>query len=63
MASAEVGWTQKAKKNYINFKKRLSNLFYLLDMLGLPYAKLDEVDPNNFKRFSRFYKWFKWPAI
>ena len=62
-ASAEVGWTQKELKNYHNFKDRLPNLFEYLKILDMPFAKLEETDPRNFKRILQLYKWFKWPKI
>ncbi len=61
-ATAEVGWTQRDRKNYNNFKERLPNLLEYLKILDMPFAKLEEVDPKYFKRIIQFYKWFKWPS-
>jgi hexosaminidase len=63
MATAEVGWTAPEGKDYADFKRRVPNLLAYLDMLGMPYADLDEVDPNNFKRFGKIGGWMRWPEV
>jgi hexosaminidase len=62
-ATAEVGWTAADAKDYADFKQRVPTLLAYLDLLGMPYAALDEVDPNNFKRFAKIGSWMKWPEV
>jgi len=63
IASAEVGWTQKKLMDYSDFKKRLPLILSYLEIVGMPHASLDEVDPSNFNRFIRLYRWLRWPKI
>ena len=62
-ALAETGWSQKPNKNYKDFKKRLIVLSRRLDVLGINYASIEEVDPSNWVRFKNMKKAFKWPEI
>ena len=62
-AVAETGWSQKANKNYKDFKKRLAVLSRRIDVLGIDYTPLDEVDPSNWVRLRNMKNAFKWPEI
>ncbi|MHA2255033.1 MAG: beta-N-acetylhexosaminidase, partial [Candidatus Heimdallarchaeaceae archaeon] len=45
-AIAETGWSKRERKDYKDFRKRLSHMAKRLDVLGVQYAPLDEVDPS-----------------
>ena len=63
LAVAEVAWTEKSRKNLVDFKNRLPSFLKFLDELQLPYANLEEVDPSKWKRYTRMHKWFDWPEV
>ena len=62
-AIAETGWSLRERKNYKDFRKRLSHMSKRLDILGVQYAPLEEVDPSNWYRFWHLKNAFKWPEI
>jgi hexosaminidase len=45
IAFSEVGWTQKDKRDFISFQKRLDVLLKRFDLIGVNYANKKEVDP------------------
>ncbi len=49
IAIAETGWTPKNSKDYQFFRTRLDSFLTRLDILGVNYAKLEEVDPPRKK--------------
>ncbi len=55
IAFAEIGWTPKIKKNFTSFHKRLSEILKRLNLIGINYAKINEVKGSFFKRL---FKWF-----
>jgi hexosaminidase len=55
IAFAEIAWTPKIKKNFASFHKRLSEILKRLNLIGINYAKINEVKGNFFKRL---FKWF-----
>ena len=56
-AIAETGWTQKERKSFKSFKKRLDNVLLRLDLLGLYHAQKKEFNPRYLKRFiGLFYR-------
>jgi len=63
LAIAEVAWTEKSRKNLVDFKRRLPTFMQFLDDLELPYASLDEVDPGRCERSIKIRKWFDWPEV
>ncbi|MFX1251769.1 MAG: beta-N-acetylhexosaminidase [Promethearchaeota archaeon] len=60
-AHAETGWTEKGKKDYRSFKKRLEHFFRRLDHLGVQYARKEEIDPSLIKRISKISSVLKPP--
>ncbi len=63
IASSEVAWTKKSKKNYDNFKEKLPFVLKKINSFGIPTAKIEESDPSLLKRLLLFYKWFIWPYV
>jgi len=51
-AMAESGWTQKDRKNFLNFRHRLGHFLRRLDLLGVGYAPLNEAEPPFWKRWG-----------
>ncbi|MFN8446648.1 MAG: beta-N-acetylhexosaminidase [Caldilineaceae bacterium] len=49
-AVAEIGWTQKSRRNYSSFQQRLQSMLQRLDRLDVRYAPLSEVDPGWLKQ-------------
>jgi hexosaminidase len=49
-ALAENGWTPKDRKDLPNFRARLANFLPRLDLLGIRYAPLQEVEPSRLRR-------------
>lgn len=49
-AMAETVWTPRALKNYAGFRRRLVAFLARLDIIGVGYAPLDEVEPAFFKK-------------
>ena len=49
-AIAETGWSQKERKDYADFFRRLSVLLERLDALGVKYAPWEALEPPWFKR-------------
>jgi hexosaminidase len=45
IAFSEVGWTQKDKRNFESFQKRLDVLLKRFDLIGINYANKKEVNP------------------
>ncbi|NPD90085.1 MAG: beta-N-acetylhexosaminidase [Asgard group archaeon] len=62
-AIAETGWSLRERRNYKDFRGRLSRFSKRLDFLGVQYAPLEEVDPSNWYRFWHLRNAFKWPKI
>ncbi len=50
IALAETGWTPKARKDLQDFRVRLANFLPRLDLLGVRYAPLREVEPSRLRR-------------
>jgi len=54
-AMAETGWTPKTQKDLDSFRQRLAHFLKRLDLLGVDYASMDDVEPSRFKqRFGIF---------
>jgi hexosaminidase len=51
-AYAEVGWSPGRKRDYADFRARLAPFLERLDLLGVRYAPLAEVDPGLLKRLA-----------
>jgi hexosaminidase len=49
-AFAETGWTQKEKKNYRDFQRRLVVFLRRLDEFGVRYARGKDFNPSWFRR-------------
>jgi hexosaminidase len=62
-AIAETGWSQRKRKDYKDFVKRLHHLSKRLDILGVNHAPLEEVNPSKLQRIWNLRKAFKWPEI
>jgi hexosaminidase len=45
-AVAEVGWSEKSRKDYADFRRRLEGMLRRLDLLGVRYAPLSQVEPG-----------------
>jgi len=50
IAFSEVGWTQKDKRKFKYFQKRLGVLLKRFDLLGINYANKKEVNPGFLKK-------------
>jgi hexosaminidase len=48
-ALSEISWSPKEKKNYTNFRARLSEFVEVLDKMMIPYAPLNIVDTGVIK--------------
>lgn len=46
-AIAEIGWTQKNKKDYLGFEERVGMFFKLLEKKGTNYAQKEEYDGKS----------------
>lgn len=55
IAFSEIGWTPKNKRNYRSFYNRLNQFLKRFDIIGVNYAKLQEVKTNIFKRLFKVF--------
>jgi hexosaminidase len=49
-AMAETAWTPKERKDLADFRRRLPGFLARLDLLGVRYAPMDEVEPGWIKQ-------------
>ncbi len=56
-AVAELGWTEKNKKNYSDFEQRIPMILRYLDMIEMSYTSIIESNPSNWKRFLNIKDW------
>ena len=54
-AVAECGWTEQARKNDTDFLRRLERMLERLDLLGVAYAPLSEVEPGWLRQRLGFF--------
>jgi hexosaminidase len=55
-AMAETAWSPQKAKDLADFRRRLGNLLKRLDLLGVKYAPMDEVEPAWFRRLFGLFR-------
>lgn len=58
-AIAEIAWSDKSKRNYLDYFNRLDNYVKLLDIYKVGYASYKEINPNIFKATKQMIKFAK----
>ena len=55
-AVAETGWTNRDKKDYVDFKLRLTYVIRMIEEMGLKYAEESQWDPGFFQSAKQVIK-------
>ncbi len=55
-AIAEIGWTQKNKKDYLGFEERVGMFFKLLEKKGINYAQKEEYNGKSTSIAEKYFE-------